>query len=103
MNDRMIFLQTFLIIIFVNIEFSYSYGADVSFPIHYDSLKQGPLGNRIEFYEHYMNGCRKFYKEKSERCDSYEKDRLEMSLRQPQSMVVSFRFETSNKSATHLL
>jgi hypothetical protein len=97
MNQRILRLNSLLILIFIRIEYAYAYGADVSFPVHYGTLKPGPLGNRSELYEHYMNGCRKYYKDKGDRCDSYEKDRLEMSLRQPQSMVVSISKEISPK------
>jgi prolyl 4-hydroxylase len=36
-----------------------------------------------------MDGCHEYYKSKKQasRCDGTEEDRLEMSLRQPQSMV----------------
>lgn len=65
------------------------YGADVSFPIHHLGLKDGPLGDRNAIYEDYMAGCRKFYGNKGDRCDMSEQERVEMSLRQAQSMVVS--------------
>jgi hypothetical protein len=64
------------------------YGVDCSFPIHHTDFKCGDmLGNRKTVYEVYMQGCRDFYGKRGNRCDSTEKDRLEMSLRQPQSMV----------------
>ena len=66
-----------------------NYGADVSFPIHHAVLHDGPLGNRKAIYQEFMNGCREFYGVKGNRCDISEDDRLEMSLRQCQSMVVS--------------
>lgn len=65
------------------------YGADVSFPIHHADLQDGPLGDRNAIYQDFMKGCREFYGAKGDRCDSSEEDRLEMSLRQSQSMVVS--------------
>ena len=68
------------------------YGADVSFPIHHAALKDGPLGDRNKIYTEYMEGCRKFYGKKAHSCDVSEEGRLAMSLRQPQSMVVSFNF-----------
>ena len=43
------------------------------------------LGDRKTFYENFMNGCREAYPGTS--CDDYERDRIAMSLRQPQSMV----------------
>jgi prolyl 4-hydroxylase len=66
------------------------YGADVSFPVHHHGeLKDGPLGDRREMYENFMQGCRDFYGDKGDRCDLGERDRVEMSLRQAQSVVVS--------------
>lgn len=65
------------------------YGVDVSFPVHRLQLKDGPLGNRKPLYEDFMEGCRKHYGRKGGRCDDGERDRVEMSLRQAQSMVVS--------------
>ena len=63
------------------------YGLDCSFPIQSTDLKCGNLlGDRKAVYEKYMKGCYKEYGK--EACDSYEGDRLEMSIRQPQSMVV---------------
>lgn len=65
------------------------YGVDCSFPIHGTEFKCGDLlGDRKSFYEHYMAGCRKYYGNKGSRCDHTEHDRILMSQRQPQSMVV---------------
>ena len=72
------------------------YGADVSFPIHHADLQDGPLGDRNTLYEEYMEGCRKYYGKKAHSCDVSEEGRLAMSLRQPQSMVVSFSFHSSH-------
>ena len=68
------------------------YGADVSFPVHhrFDNNVSNPLGDRKAFYDNFMNGCRKHHGRKGNRCDEGERGRLAMSLRQPQSMVVSF-------------
>ena len=87
-----------------------SYGVDVSFPIHhhkvstnYDYLPHNvdptvstpakyadmpvqPLGNRQAFYDDFVDGCVKHFGKKGQRCVSTENDRIEMSLRQPQSM-----------------
>jgi hypothetical protein len=64
------------------------YGVDCSFPIHSKEFKCGNLlGDRKKFYEDFMEGCRKYYGRKADRCDTTEDDRIEMSLRQPQSMV----------------
>jgi len=66
-----------------------SYGVDVSFPIHNENVspvKNNPLGDRAAAYEEFIEGCRAFYGKKADRCDQTEKDRIAMSLRQPQSM-----------------
>lgn len=57
-------------------------------PSEYDGMKLQPLGNVEERYNHYMNGCIAKYggSGKGTRCLENEKDRWEMSLRQPQSM-----------------
>jgi prolyl 4-hydroxylase len=67
------------------------YGVDCSFPIHSKDFQCGDLlGDRKAVYEEYMQGCREKWGEKgAARCDLSETDRLEMSRRQPQSMVVS--------------
>ena len=68
------------------------YGVDVSFPIHHawtDSTP-GVSDERRQTYENYMEGCRQKWGESgARRCDSNEQDRIDMSLRQPQSMKVS--------------
>ena len=50
-----------------------------------------PLGDKQTMYKEYMQGCIDKYDnvKKQGRCVETEKDRVEMSLRQPQSMVVS--------------
>jgi hypothetical protein len=64
------------------------YGVDCSFPIHSKELRCGDiLGDRKKVYEDFMQGCRDYYKEKADRCDVTEDERIEMSIRQPQSMV----------------
>jgi hypothetical protein len=71
------------------------YGVDCSFPIHSKDLSCGNLlGDRKKVYDDFMEGCRKFYGKKGDRCDSTEDDRIEMSKRQPMSMVVSAWQET---------
>jgi len=86
-----------------------SYGADVSFPMHnagvstnypdlphnmyianpippeFQGMPIQPLGDRQKVYDHYIEGCRKRYPGPA--CDDSEKARVEMSIRQPQSMV----------------
>jgi prolyl 4-hydroxylase len=65
-----------------------AYGVYCSFPIHSKELRCGDLlGDRKSVYEEYIQGCRNFYGRRGERCDLTEKDRLEMTVRQPQSMV----------------
>jgi len=65
------------------------YDADCSFPIHSKEWRCGDLlGDRKQLYEDFMQGCRDHYGgTKAHRCDTTEDDRLEMSVRQPQSMV----------------
>lgn len=66
------------------------YGLDCSFPIQNHEMSCGDLlGDRQKVYDNFMEGCRRFYGSKAASCDSYENDRIEMSYRQPQSMVVS--------------
>ena len=64
---------------------------DPSLPVP-DEYKDKPiqhLGDRQSFYNEFLDGCVKFYGEKGgRRCISTERDRIEMSLRQPQSMQV---------------
>jgi prolyl 4-hydroxylase len=67
---------------------SAEYGVDCSFPIHSKTFQCGStLGDRKTFYEDFMAGCRKHFGRKGNRCDQTEDDRLEMSQRQPMSMV----------------
>jgi len=69
------------------------YGVDCSFPIHRNTewTCGDLLGDKKAFYEDFMQGCRDYYGKKGGACDRTEADRLEMSLYQPQSMVVRFR------------
>lgn len=61
-------------------------GVDVTWPMHY--LDWNPLNEeRKEAYEEFMQGCREAYGDKGYLCDTNEKDRIDMTLRQPQSMV----------------
>lgn len=87
------------------------YGVDVSFPMHHMKVSDNyqwlphnkdpehwrtpakfagtpvqPLGDRQKFYDDFIQGCVKHYGKKGNRCISTEKDRVDMSLRQPQSM-----------------
>ena len=88
-----------------------NYGVDVSFPIHrwqvstnypwlphnvdpannptppeYEGMPLQPLGNKQKFYDDFLQGCRDYYKKYKHACDSTERDRVAMSLRQPHSM-----------------
>jgi hypothetical protein len=88
------------------------YGVDVSWPIHhlqvstnyawlphnvhpdkfetpeeYKNMPIQPLGNRAQIYEDFMEGCRKWYGERGNRCDATERDRAAMSLDQPATMT----------------
>jgi hypothetical protein len=61
-------------------------GVDESWPMHYSEWH--PLSpERKRDYEVFMQGCRDHYGDKGHLCDSNEEDRIEMTLRQPQSMV----------------
>uniref|UniRef100_A0A7S1Y6U7 Fe2OG dioxygenase domain-containing protein n=1 Tax=Grammatophora oceanica TaxID=210454 RepID=A0A7S1Y6U7_9STRA len=87
------------------------YGVDVSYPMHYPSVSTNypwlphnvyqnvetpseyegmvlqPLGDRQTLYDEMIQGCVDHYGAKGERCLSNEKDRIDMSLRQPKGMV----------------
>jgi len=62
--------------------------SDTSFPIQHDLVDDdnNPLGPRSALYEDFIQGCREYYGKKAHTCDETERDRLAMSLRQPQSM-----------------
>lgn len=87
------------------------YGVDVSFPMHhskvstnyawlphnqdpslpvpkeYEGMVVQPLGDRQGFYEKFMEGCEKHQGgSRGGRCWATEEGRVDMSLRQPQSM-----------------
>ncbi|KAL7555320.1 hypothetical protein ACHAWF_019006 [Thalassiosira exigua] len=62
-----------------------TYGLDASFPAHHAKVSATPLlGDRQDFYDHYMEGCRHHDREK---CDETEENRIHMNVRQPPSMV----------------
>jgi hypothetical protein len=68
-----------------------SYGVDVSFPMqhHHETTSHRPLGDGItSVYDHFLQGCRDYYKEKHERCDNLERDRINFNLQQPSDMQV---------------
>lgn len=95
--------------------FAVEYGVDISYPMHhpdvstnlaslphnldpslptppeFEGMPVQPLGDKQTWYKGLIDGCREFYdaKGKGDRCDDNEAERVRMSLRQPQSMVVS--------------
>jgi hypothetical protein len=92
-------------------EVAVEYGVDVSFPIHHASVSTNypwlphnqesnaptpsqyrgmaiqPLGDKETFYNEFVDSCVKHFGKKGKRCIQTEKDRIEMALRQPQSMA----------------
>jgi len=86
------------------------YGADVSFPMQhidittnypwlehnmdkskpvpreYQDMVLQPLGDKTTYYKDFLQGCVDHYGKKGGRCRQTEIDRIEMTLRQPQSM-----------------
>jgi prolyl 4-hydroxylase len=89
------------------------YGVDVSFPIHHLEISDNfawlphnvdpehdpqpkqykvkviqPLPGRQELYDDFVKTCEKAFGNKASRCRQTEQDRIDMSLRQPQSMQV---------------
>jgi len=61
---------------------------DLSLPIpaRYDGMEIQHFRGRQEFYDNFMQSCRDAFGKKGKRCDSTERDRIAMALRQPQSM-----------------
>jgi len=88
------------------------YGVDVSFPIHHRQISDNyawlphnvdpsiptperykdmvvqPLPGREELYQDFVKTCEDAFGRKGSRCRLTEQDRIDMSLRQPQSMQV---------------
>ena len=89
------------------------YGVDVSFPMHhrkisdnfawlphntdpdhhstpskYKDMVVSPLPGREEMYQDFIKTCEDAFGTKGARCRMTEQDRIDMSLRQPQSMQV---------------
>lgn len=86
------------------------YGVDVSFPMHYGKVSDNyawlphnldtsqttprryrdmavqPLGNKQQFYDEMIQRCVDKFGKNGQRCRASERDRISMSLRQPQSM-----------------
>ena len=59
----------------------------VSPPHEYKDMPVQRLGNRQDFYDTFMEGCRHHERSEHAKCDETERDRIDMNLRQPQSMV----------------
>jgi hypothetical protein len=58
-----------------------------------------PLGNRQKFYDDFLQGCiDAFGGSGAARCRTNELDRIEMSIRQPQSMQVRTILTATDKS-----
>lgn len=55
-------------------------------PPEYKDMPIQPLGNKAQLYHDYMQGCIDSLNGKGTICESNERERLEMNLRQPQSM-----------------
>jgi prolyl 4-hydroxylase len=64
------------------------FGVDCSFPMQHKKLRCDAqfADDRQQFYEDFMQSCRDHFDD-AEDCDSYEQDRIQMSLYQPQSIV----------------
>lgn len=68
-----------------------SYGVDVSFPMHHEhfSMVDNPLGDSQKtVYADFMDGCRTAYPQLADRCEMYEKDRIEVNMKQPATLQV---------------
>mmetsp|Transcript_6478 Transcript_6478/g.9533 ORF Transcript_6478/g.9533 Transcript_6478/m.9533 type:complete len:442 (+) Transcript_6478:161-1486(+) len=88
-----------------------TYGVDVSFPQHhynassnfawlphnvdpennptppgFENIAIQPLGDKETWYQEHIQGCVEFYGDKGPRCVATERERVDMNLRQPQSM-----------------
>ena len=75
----------------LSVTYAADYGVDCSFPIHSEGFTcdSSVLGDEpAKRYKEFMRGCQaKWGVKGAARCISGEKDRIEMSKRQPQSMV----------------
>jgi len=64
--------------------------ASIPVPDEYKNMPIQPLGNVKARYDDYISGCVEFYNKhktpKGDRCIRNEEDRIEMTLRQPQSV-----------------
>mmetsp|Transcript_6355 Transcript_6355/g.9783 ORF Transcript_6355/g.9783 Transcript_6355/m.9783 type:complete len:446 (-) Transcript_6355:1110-2447(-) len=105
-----LFFPTLLFDVFAQ-EQPLTYGVDISFPQHYYNASSNfawlphnvdpennptppdlkniaiqPLGDKETWYQKHIQGCVDFYGEKGTRCIENERERIDMNLRQPQSM-----------------
>lgn len=55
-------------------------------PTEYEGMPVQMLGNKQRDYDEFLEGCRAHYPKQQRSCDSTERDRIEMSKRQPSSM-----------------
>ena len=60
--------------------------SSIETPEEYKDMPIQPLGDKQTFYDNYMKGCVEQYAEKGKRCLNNERERVEMTLRQPKSM-----------------
>ena len=56
----------------------------ITTPEEYQNMAIQPLGDRQAFHDRFMQGCKNMYK--GDLCQMNEDQRVEMSLRQPQSV-----------------
>ena len=55
-------------------------------PPEYIGMPIQPLGNRQKFYDDFLEGCKAYYGKYASACQSTEDSRIDMTLRQPESM-----------------
>ncbi len=71
-----------------NVEYaSPSHPNYVPVPQEFKDMALQRLGDRQDFYDHFMEGCRHHYAAHAAYCDESEEDRLDMNYRQPSSMM----------------
>lgn len=67
---------------------SLPHNLDPSLPVpkQYRDMPVQPLGNRQKIYDDFIASCKAAFGRQARRCTDTEADRVEMTLRQPQSM-----------------
>eukprot|EP00574_Skeletonema_japonicum_P002821 CAMPEP_0201715796 /NCGR_PEP_ID=MMETSP0593-20130828/1896_1 /ASSEMBLY_ACC=CAM_ASM_000672 /TAXON_ID=267983 /ORGANISM="Skeletonema japonicum, Strain CCMP2506" /LENGTH=492 /DNA_ID=CAMNT_0048205393 /DNA_START=56 /DNA_END=1534 /DNA_ORIENTATION=- len=71
-----------------NVEYSSpSHPNYVPVPQEFKDMALQRLGDRQDFYDHFMEGCRHHYAAHAAYCDETEEERLDMNYRQPSSMM----------------